>query len=287
MDGNSNIVKSLGSIIKATPTLTQKVETYTDDEDLIVVNKAQEISVYGSTPATHEEVTIAVADLRIAFPARDEATQERFYSLLIEKIEEEGMPIERVKDAINYLIRNNKYREFRIADILNFDQCVTLAPCIADLRHKKKVELAYNDMVLVWTQTQDGRLHKMYGVRYEIENSPMRNRIIAYWDDTTHWWHYCGDISIRKRLFMQSLAIYCNNPEKGCYGEYEPSMLRAFSNYYTEVIPNTDRMRFELIWWDTEGRLKQWYKQSNKQNNETDTKNHENLRTTERGIESR
>lgn len=271
MDGNGNIVKRIGNIIKATSPLTQQIETYTDDDGLIVVNKAQEISVYGSTPATHEEVTIAVADLRIAFPARDEATQERFYSLLIEKIEEENMPIERLKDAINYLIRNNKYREFRIADILNFDHCVTLAPCIADLRHKKKVELAYNDIVLVWTQTQDGLLHQMYGVRYEIENSPMRNKIIGYWDDETHWWHYCGDITIRKKLFVQSLTKYCNNPDKGFYGQYEPSMMRAFANYYTEVIPQTNRMRFELIWWNTELKLKQWYNQINKNNNERNT----------------
>lgn len=272
MDGNGNIVKRVGDILKATPPLTQQVETYTNADGLVVINKAQEISVYGSTPATHEEVTIATANLRIAFPAKDEATQERFFSLLIEKIEEEGMPIERLKDAIDYLIRNNKYREFRIADILNFDKYVTLAPCIADLKHKKKMELAYKDMVLVWANTQDGQLRTMYGVRYEIEDSPLRNRIIGYWDDETHWWHYCGDIAIRKKILLQSLSKYCNNPEKGCYGQYEPSMVRAFANYYTELVPQTDRMRFELIWWDTETKLKQWYNKFNNQhNNETNT----------------
>lgn len=273
MDGNGNIVRAR-RVDELLPAYTRQLETYTDIEGNIVVNKAQEISVYGSTPATHEEVTIAVADLRIAFPASDDATQERFYSLLIEKIEEEGMPIERLKDAISHLIRNNKYREFRIADILNFDYCVTLAPSVADLRQKKKAEVAYNDIVMIWIKSQDDQLHKMYGMRCEIENSILNSHIIAYWDNDNNEWDMCGDISVRKKLFLQSLTKHCHNPEKGCYGEYEPSMLRAFSNYYTEVVPQTNKMRFELIWWHTESKLKQWYKQSNKQNNETDTKNH-------------
>jgi hypothetical protein len=80
------------------------------------------MSLYDDTPATEADVVTAVTRLAAVFPA----PHPQFYNLLSERIVASSMNAEQLKDAVNNLIDNHPYREFRIAELLAHDNTVRL-----------------------------------------------------------------------------------------------------------------------------------------------------------------
>jgi hypothetical protein len=80
------------------------------------------MSLYDDTPATEADVVTAVTRLAAVFPA----PHPQFYNLLAERIIASRMKAEQLKDAVNNLIDNHPYREFRIAELLAHDNTVRL-----------------------------------------------------------------------------------------------------------------------------------------------------------------
>lgn len=79
------------------------------------------ISIYSGTiePGVILE---SVNRLKVAFPQMDDL----FFNLLAERIVSNGFSNERLKDAVNRLIDNHKYKEIKISDIIAYDKKVRL-----------------------------------------------------------------------------------------------------------------------------------------------------------------
>lgn len=79
------------------------------------------LSVYNSAPATMEEIRQMLYWLNAAFEM-----SERKVMLMAEAAYNEYFTPQRLKDAVNYVIKNFKYKEPTIADIVSYDECLRL-----------------------------------------------------------------------------------------------------------------------------------------------------------------
>lgn len=80
------------------------------------------ISLYNGVEASPQEVAIAMSRLKTGFPKMENA----FFNLLAERVIGNGFSENRLKDAINEVLDNFRYKELTIADIIKFDKRVKL-----------------------------------------------------------------------------------------------------------------------------------------------------------------
>jgi hypothetical protein len=80
------------------------------------------LSLYGGSMATREDVLSAVATLSANFPNQAAG----FYPILTKSIAQAGMRSEQLSDAVQNLITNHPYQQFRAAELLNFDKTIPL-----------------------------------------------------------------------------------------------------------------------------------------------------------------
>lgn len=64
--------------------------------------------------------------LAAAFPFEDATKAAVFFALMVERMQDNGFTSQRVRDAVNWVIDNFRYRQLAIADILSFDRRATL-----------------------------------------------------------------------------------------------------------------------------------------------------------------
>lgn len=261
MNENSNIVLKdrNHSLSLGTKSSTLQQCTYTDVYGDVCNGSYYEISLYGNKPACYDEIFAECTKLLMAFPAQEET----FFSILYQAIEDEGMSLERLREAIKQLIANHKFRTFNVSDIVSYDKTVKIAENISTLRFiTKRLNLGYSDIVVVKGMSE-GNECKMYGVKYEIENSPYKSRIIGTWNSDTNSWNIFGTINDntipkRQQEFKQSLYNYCNYPPQ-YNGKYDTEMVKSFSDYYSQVVGFGDTLRYEtLLSWDVESALENW-----------------------------
>lgn len=84
------------------------------------------VSVYKDQVATKEEIAEQVQMLSVAFPNNTDNTTAGFYALLTMCMLNEGFTKQRAKDAVLNVIKHFKYKQFNIADIINFDKAVKI-----------------------------------------------------------------------------------------------------------------------------------------------------------------
>lgn len=233
---------------------------YTDDNDIVHKGEYYELSVYGNKPASYEEIsTECGTKLMLAFPAQEKT----FFPILYETIQEEGMSILRLREAIKHVISTNKYRTFSIADIVGYDKTFKVAKNLCSLRQAtKNNQLQIKDTVVVrWVI--DGNECRMLGVRYDIENSVFKSQIIGVWDDKENWWKILGQINDktlpdRREKFKTELYEYCNLPPK-YNGKYEVKVIKSFYDYYSQKVNFGDEMLFETFMsFDIESAIRNW-----------------------------
>ena len=261
MDENTNIVlrncsNSLST--RANSSVLQQC-TYVDINGDVCNGSFLELSLYGNKPACYEEIFAECSTLMMAFPAQEKT----FFSILYQAIEDEGMPLGRLQEAIKQLIANHKYKTFNVADIISYDKTLKVAENISTLRYiTQRSDLGYSDIVVVKGR-REGNECKMYGVRYEIEDSPYKSRIIGTWNTQTNSWDILGTvndntIAKRQQEFKQSLFKYCNHPPK-YIGKYDIDVVKSFCEYYSQVVNFGDTLRFEtMLSWDVESALEHW-----------------------------
>lgn len=218
-----------------------------------------ELSVYSSIPAMHSQIVEECAPLLVLFPDMSNSA----FLLLHHYVEDAGMSAERLHEAVNNLVKHNKYRTFSAAEILSYDKTIIAARTVSALRYAtKNPQLSYDDIAIFRTML-DGNECKMYGVRYDVENSPYKSKIIGLWDGKANWWRILGQvkdntIEQRKQDFKRALYRYCNNPPK-YKGKYATMVVKGFYEYFSQVMDFGDILRFEQCRdFDIESALKRW-----------------------------
>lgn len=76
------------------------------------------MSLYNGDMPKPEDYAIAVKRLSCAFPRQD----MDFFKIAVEEMADMGFTAERMKDAVANVIRNFRYKELNVADIVSFDR---------------------------------------------------------------------------------------------------------------------------------------------------------------------
>lgn len=259
-------ISQSNAVAVATKKNTLQQCSYIDRNGDVCKGEFYELSVYGSRPALHPEVVSECAALLAAFPEQKPA----FFSILHKAVEDEGMSAERLREAVKQLIAGHRYRTFNVADIIGYDKTIRVAKSVSTLRHiTRNPKLDYEDIVVVRGRV-DGNECKMFGVKYEVENSPYKSRIIGTWDSDTHSWDITGQVNDttipqRQQAFKQSLFRFCNCPPR-YNGKYDAELVGKFYEHYSKVVGFGDTLLFEQrLSWDTENALEAWCKAATNQ----------------------
>lgn len=77
-----------------------------------------EISIYHGETVTNDCLIMQIGRLKTVFPT----TKPEFFAILSERVIANGFTEERLKDAVNKLIDNFRYKDLNIADIVGFDK---------------------------------------------------------------------------------------------------------------------------------------------------------------------
>lgn len=88
-----------------------------------------EMSVFGSKPASLQQIGVAVTKLAVAFPNMS----DEFFDLLTERITKRGFSVDRLEYATDYTLDNFTYRNLTIGDFMSID--------------KKVVVMSYSEML--------------------------------------------------------------------------------------------------------------------------------------------
>lgn len=99
------------------------------------------ISLYQGSTARSDEIAVSMARLKTAFPKMDGT----FFNLLAERLIDNGFSSKRLKDAINDIIDNFRYKEIAIADIIKFDRRLKLYSYSDVCRMVSKGECGFSD----------------------------------------------------------------------------------------------------------------------------------------------
>jgi hypothetical protein len=76
------------------------------------------ISLYSDGPASPQSIAIGIKKLQVAFPKM----ASPFFDLLAERIDANDFTERRLKEAVNHVIDNFRYKELNISDVITFDQ---------------------------------------------------------------------------------------------------------------------------------------------------------------------
>ena len=76
------------------------------------------VSLYNGEMPKPEDYAVAVKRLAIAFPRQE----IDFFKIAVEEMADMGFTAERMRDAVANVIRNFRYKELNIADIVSFDR---------------------------------------------------------------------------------------------------------------------------------------------------------------------
>ena len=131
-------------------------------------------------PARNTEVMPYILRLAVNFPAMNTAYQSpsggtiTFWTVLAEQVIALGWSAERTRYAVEYMLRNCPYKEFRVAEFLNIDQKVSTLSnedfaAIERSRapHKPIVSMqADGKQVLMFQEDADSLGYKNYSRRY-------------------------------------------------------------------------------------------------------------------------
>lgn len=255
-----------------------------DADGSLVIDETIEKSIYTPVIITsqyeldqyHDQVKKECFLLQSAFPASSGSESERsqlsaFYTLLYATIESNRIPIDRLHDSIINLISTHKYKSFNIANVIEYDKKIVLSPNKDALSRKLRRPI-HNIELAITYEIVDSRVVRLFGLIDDLMKFPaMKDRILATWDETSHGWNWTGQVDdpsmpARQKEFKTSLYQFCKHP--GYPGAYEPDVVRSFYEYFSEVMPPGDKMRWEIqLQFDSAVWLESWNKKHSKSNN--------------------
>ena len=133
----------------------------TDSQGLNTIKRSEKgelsISLYFDNFAEKSDIAVGIAKLCASFPRMEQS----FWSLLAERIVENNFSKERIKEAVDYILDNFKYKELNIADIISFDRKVKLYTCSEFMQaqmngiHPSKFEMREINDVKFWVLKED------------------------------------------------------------------------------------------------------------------------------------
>lgn len=250
--------------------------------DEVIEKSAYTPVVFSADPGTalveqekyHESVVRICDDLMKAFPKPLNTESEKiqygaFYGLLYRKIEDEKMPLDRLRDSVNYLIKTQqKYKSFNIADILNYDKKIVLAKNKGALSRKLGRKLIDSELAMTY-EIMDGRVVRLIGLSDDISDSPeYSHKVLAVWDEDGHGWKFIGtvddpSIEDRKKKFKEFLFPFSNYPPR-FNGPYSVEIVKSFYEYWSTVMVPGDTLRYETkMHFDVESWLGTWAEKYN------------------------
>jgi hypothetical protein len=80
------------------------------------------ISAYTGSPASVNDIAVGIAKLNASFPNMEQG----FWSILAERIEANNFTSDRLKEAIEHVLDNFRYKELTVSDIIQFDRRLKL-----------------------------------------------------------------------------------------------------------------------------------------------------------------
>ena len=132
-----------------------------------------EISLYADTPAGPKDIVDASVRVKKAFPALPKS----FYDTFDDRIRDKGFTVQRLKDAVNYVIDNCQYPTPTIANFISYDRTVKFKTydemckeaLTSDSIWREWLAVKYPDMPkTVWVHAND--VHKYNLQKYVIAN---------------------------------------------------------------------------------------------------------------------
>lgn len=135
------------------------------------------LSLYNDPLATDADLKEAVQRLSAAFPMpkTDAPNAAMFFALLVERLRDNKFTGNRLRDAVNHIIDNCRYKQISIADIVQFDKAARLYTYAeyakAPLSEKDDFSFMYD---------ADLNPVKIGGVCYFIRISENPDSVLAY-----------------------------------------------------------------------------------------------------------
>ena len=125
-----------------------------------------ELSVFGSTPASFQQIGVSVAKLSVAFPSMS----NEFFNLLAERIAKKGLSAERLEYAIDHVIDNFSYKHLNISDIMSIDCKVTIMTYNEMLIEKDKRGCSTNEFapIRIGDEPKPYWVHKSDKAKYKL-----------------------------------------------------------------------------------------------------------------------
>lgn len=205
------------------------------------------------------------------FPAANATKVHEFLNI----VREERWTKARLKYVYRKMLRS-KYRDFQVGEFASEDKTITFGRTELSLRRNLKFSITQNEIVMIKLKRyydEDGETKqdfvRAFAYKDEAEEI-MPDKIVGRWNDEEHCFEYCGTIENhetdkRKLEFKQSLFQYCNKPPYE--GEYDVDVVRQFFEYWSQIIPPGDMMRFETFMrFDAGSALKSFNNKINNQN---------------------
>jgi hypothetical protein len=188
---------------------------------------------------------------------------------------EEKWPISRINYAFKKMMKH-EYRTFAPGVFLNQDKKITFGRSELALRRKLKFAITQNDIVVVKvgrTYTDSDGVEqrdwiRAYAYKEEAEDV-MPERIVGRWNEDEHSYVYSDtffnhEVELRQNRFKKELFQYCDMPPQW-NGSYPVDIVKGFYEYWSEVLPPGDILRFETkMKFYIEDRLEsysKWYNQ--------------------------
>lgn len=205
------------------------------------------------------------------FPAANATKVSEFLNI----VREERWTKSRLEYVYRKMLRS-KYRDFQVGEFASEDRTITFGKTELALRRNLKFSITQNEIVMIKLKRyydEDGETKqdfvRAFAYKDEAEEI-MPDKIVGRWNNDEHCFEYCGTIDNhetdkRKLEFKQSLFQYCNKPPYN--GEYDVDVVRQFFEYWSQIIPPGDMMRFETFMkFDEELALKSFNNKINNQN---------------------
>jgi hypothetical protein len=78
----------------------------------------KELSLYTGEPANPRDIARCMATLKTAFPNMGNG----FFDVLSERVTSNKLTRERLRDSVNWILDNFKYKELTVADVIRYDK---------------------------------------------------------------------------------------------------------------------------------------------------------------------
>lgn len=138
-------------------------QSFSQNSQLKISDSGAELSIYSGEMSV-EQMAKQTVKAKAAFPH----LKPEFFSVLIDRMRENGFSDERMKDAINNVIDNCRYPQPTMADFLSFDRRVKLYQYNQVCDMVTNNEAKFEDFSIIKISGEVYRIRKSDKVLYNI-----------------------------------------------------------------------------------------------------------------------